>query len=40
MSKFHPLTVASVTRETRDAIALTFEVPPPLRSLSLLQGGT
>ena len=31
MSKFHPLTVATVTRETRDAIALTFEVPPPLR---------
>jgi len=31
MSKFHPLTVASVTRETRDAIALTFEVPPELR---------
>ncbi len=31
MSKFHPLTVASITRETRDAIALTFEVPPSLR---------
>jgi ring-1,2-phenylacetyl-CoA epoxidase subunit PaaE len=31
MSKFHPLTVAAVTRETRDAIALTFEVPPELR---------
>jgi ring-1,2-phenylacetyl-CoA epoxidase subunit PaaE len=31
MSKFHPLTVATVTRETRDAIALTFEVPPDLR---------
>jgi ring-1,2-phenylacetyl-CoA epoxidase subunit PaaE len=31
MSKFHPLTVATVTRETRDAIALTFEVPPELR---------
>jgi ring-1,2-phenylacetyl-CoA epoxidase subunit PaaE len=31
MSKFHPLTVASVARETRDAIALTFDIPPPLR---------
>jgi ring-1,2-phenylacetyl-CoA epoxidase subunit PaaE len=31
MSKFHPLTVASVSRETRDAVALTFDIPPPLR---------
>jgi len=31
MSKFHPLKVASVARETRDAIALTFDVPPALR---------
>ena len=31
MSKFHPLKVASVKRETRDAIALTFDVPPALR---------
>ena len=30
MSKFHPLQVASVTRETRDAVALTFAVPPAL----------
>ena len=31
MSKFHPLKVASVERETRDAIALSFDVPPALR---------
>jgi ring-1,2-phenylacetyl-CoA epoxidase subunit PaaE len=31
MSKFHPLKVASVKRETRDAIALTFDVPTALR---------
>jgi ring-1,2-phenylacetyl-CoA epoxidase subunit PaaE len=31
MSKFHPLKVASVARETRDAVALTFDVPPALR---------
>ncbi len=31
MSKFHPLTVARVDRETRDAVAITFAVPPPLR---------
>ena len=30
MSKFHSLTVAKVERETRDAIALTFDVPPAL----------
>ena len=30
MSKFHPLEVASVARETRDAVALRFAVPPPL----------
>ena len=30
MSKFHPLTVAHVARETRDAVALTFDVPPAL----------
>ncbi|HSS70269.1 MAG TPA: 1,2-phenylacetyl-CoA epoxidase subunit PaaE [Casimicrobiaceae bacterium] len=30
MSKFHPLTVAHVARETRDAVALRFEVPPAL----------
>jgi hypothetical protein len=31
MSKFHPLAVAKVERETRDAIAVTFEVPEKLR---------
>jgi len=30
MSKFHALQVADVTRETRDAIAVTFAVPPEL----------
>ena len=28
MSKFYPLTVAQVKQETRDAIAVTFDVPP------------
>ena len=31
MSKFHPLTVAKVKHETRDAIAVTFDVPPQLQ---------
>ncbi|MEP7328985.1 MAG: 1,2-phenylacetyl-CoA epoxidase subunit PaaE [Betaproteobacteria bacterium] len=31
MSKFHPLTVARVERETRDAVAITFAVPAALR---------
>jgi ring-1,2-phenylacetyl-CoA epoxidase subunit PaaE len=31
LSKFHPLSVASVERETRDAIAITFAVPDALR---------
>ena len=30
MSKFHQLTVAEVAPETRDAVALTFAVPPAL----------
>src|SRR5690242_9365895 len=30
LSKFHPLTVAHVARETRDAVALRFAVPPSL----------
>ena len=30
MSKFHPLKLAAVERETRDAVALTFEVPAEL----------
>jgi ring-1,2-phenylacetyl-CoA epoxidase subunit PaaE len=31
MSTFHPLTVAKVKHETRDAIAVTFDVPPQLK---------
>jgi ring-1,2-phenylacetyl-CoA epoxidase subunit PaaE len=31
MSKFHPLQVARVERETRDAVAITFAVPEALR---------
>jgi ring-1,2-phenylacetyl-CoA epoxidase subunit PaaE len=30
MSKFHPLRVAGLERETRDAVAITFAVPPAL----------
>ena len=30
MSKFHPLTVAKIERETRDAVAITFAVPANL----------
>jgi ring-1,2-phenylacetyl-CoA epoxidase subunit PaaE len=39
VSKFHPLEVASVARETRDAIALTFVVPRELeQAFRFLQG--
>jgi ring-1,2-phenylacetyl-CoA epoxidase subunit PaaE len=31
MSKFYPLTVARVKHETRDAIAVTFDLPPRLQ---------
>ncbi|MFO1302744.1 MAG: 1,2-phenylacetyl-CoA epoxidase subunit PaaE [Burkholderiales bacterium] len=31
MSKFHALPIARVDRETRDAVAITFAVPEPLR---------
>ncbi|WP_208278553.1 1,2-phenylacetyl-CoA epoxidase subunit PaaE [Massilia oculi] len=31
MSKFYPLTVSKVKHETRDAIAVTFDVPPELK---------
>ena len=30
MSKFHPLRIARLDRETRDAVAITFDVPPEL----------
>ena len=31
MSRFYPLTIARVARETRDAVAITFDVPPTLK---------
>jgi ring-1,2-phenylacetyl-CoA epoxidase subunit PaaE len=31
MSRFHPLTIARIERETRDAVAITFAVPANLR---------
>ena len=31
MSKFHPLPIARIDRDTRDAIVLTFRVPDALR---------
>ena len=39
MSKFHALPVASVERETRDAIAVTFDVPAQLRDLFRFEPG-
>src|SRR5438067_8368402 len=39
MSKFHPLTVATVKHETRDAIAVTFDVPPELKAAFQYQQG-
>ena len=39
MSKFHPLPVAKVERETRDAIAVTFDVPDALRDLFRFDAG-
>jgi ring-1,2-phenylacetyl-CoA epoxidase subunit PaaE len=39
LSKFHPLTIASVARETRDAIALTFDVPAALRDAFRFEPG-
>jgi len=39
LSKFHPLTVASVARETRDAVALSFAVPTSLeQAFRFIQG--
>jgi ring-1,2-phenylacetyl-CoA epoxidase subunit PaaE len=39
MSKFHPLQVARVERETRDAVVITFAVPEALRAqYRFLQG--
>jgi ring-1,2-phenylacetyl-CoA epoxidase subunit PaaE len=39
MTKFHPLTVANVKHETRDAIAVTFDVPADLREAFQYQQG-
>ena len=39
MSKFYPLTVSRVKHETRDAIAVTFAVPPELKSTFAYQQG-
>jgi len=39
MSKFHPLSVARVERETRDAVAITFSVPDDLRDLYRFEPG-
>src|SRR6478735_6919965 len=39
MSKFHPLAVASVRNETRDTIAVTFDVPPELKDSFAWQQG-
>ena len=39
MSKFHPLTVATVERETRDAVVVTFAVPPALAALYRFEAG-
>jgi ring-1,2-phenylacetyl-CoA epoxidase subunit PaaE len=39
MSKFYPLTVAAVKHETRDAIAVTFNVPRDLKETFAYQQG-
>ena len=39
MSKFYPLTVAAVRNETRDTIAVTFNVPPELKDSFQYQQG-
>jgi ring-1,2-phenylacetyl-CoA epoxidase subunit PaaE len=39
VSKFHPLPVAKIDRETRDAIAVTFDVPDALRDLFRFEPG-
>jgi len=39
LSRFHPLTIAHVARETRDAVAITFDVPPSLKdAFRFIQG--
>ena len=39
MGKFHPLGIARVERETRDAIAVTFDVPDALRDVFRFEPG-
>jgi ring-1,2-phenylacetyl-CoA epoxidase subunit PaaE len=39
MSKFHPLRIARVDRETRDAVAITFAVPDELGDLYRFEPG-
>ncbi len=39
MSRFHPLRIARVERETRDAVAVTFDLPPPLAEAFRWQPG-
>ena len=39
MSKFHPLRIARIDRETRDAVAIAFDVPPPLREQFRFEAG-
>ena len=39
MSRFYPLAVASVERETRDAVAVTFDVPEALRDAFRFEPG-
>ena len=39
MSKFHPLQIAKVERETRDAVALTFAVPSELAPAFRFEAG-
>src|SRR5690242_21926167 len=39
VSKFHPLPVAKIERETREAIAVTFDVPDALRGLFRFEPG-
>ncbi len=39
MNHFHALTVASVTRDTRDAVLVTFDVPPDLAAAYHYQPG-
>jgi len=39
MSRFHPLVIASVRHETRDAFVVTFAVPPALRDAFAFRAG-